>query len=489
MRPSNQPQLISIREPATLVARGLVLAAVAAVGVGCETKSFFDPGEVGRYERTPLVVPILDTLVVGIEQTDPVAVGARDVKPEDLIAPTEDITIRPNDLLLIEISDLIQPGAPKYEQKRVSESGRIKLPLIGELQVAGLTEAQASDLIDQMYRDADLIRNAKSSVVVSESVARSFTVVGFVNQQGTYQLRKSDLRLWEAITAAGGVSATEQVEYIYIVRRKDGVTPAIPVDMPAVPEAPVEPGFDPLMPQGRLSTIGPVFAMVQETDPLAPVDSPVMEDRVIQLEDAGTIPVDGGTMEPLEPVMSDDQPAGGPDVTTPAEPFEFVPLEQPSDREIIRVPFEPLMKFVDLRYNVVIKPGDMIYVPSPPIGEYYMDGHVLRGGAYSMTARKLTLQHALAAAGGMDEVAVPARTEIIRRVGPNQQVFVRVDLERIAAGMEPDVYIKPYDIIRVGTNAGAPFLASMRNAFRFTYGFGFLYDRNFAANENSNNSR
>ena len=32
----------------------------------------------------------------------------------------------------------------------------------------------------------------------------------------------------------------------------------------------------------------------------------------------------------------------------------------------------------------------------------------------------------------------------------------------------------------VGTNALAPFVAALRGAFRITYGFGFLYDRNFA---------
>jgi polysaccharide biosynthesis/export protein len=37
----------------------------------------------------------------------------------------------------------------------------------------------------------------------------------------------------------------------------------------------------------------------------------------------------------------------------------------------------------------------------------------------------------------------------------------------------------------VGTNALAPFLAAIRGSFRFTYGFGFLYDRNFAAAENN----
>jgi hypothetical protein len=35
-------------------------------------------------------------------------------------------------------------------------------------------------------------------------------------------------------------------------------------------------------------------------------------------------------------------------------------------------------------------------------------------------------------------------------------------------------------VIEVGTSVRAPFWAVVRNAFRMTYGFGFVYDRNFA---------
>ena len=42
-------------------------------------------------------------------------------------------------------------------------------------------------------------------------------------------------------------------------------------------------------------------------------------------------------------------------------------------------------------------------------------------------------------------------------------------------------------MVRVGTNAFAPFVSAFRNAFRITYGFGFLYDRNYAPDNNNNN--
>ena len=153
---------------------------------------------------------------------------------------------------------------------------------------------------------------------------------------------------------------------------------------------------------------------------------------------------------------------------------------------MIRVPLAQLRNG-DLRYNIVIRPQDMIIVPPPTTGEYYIDGHVNRTGVYSLTARKITLKQAIAAAGGFDGLAIPTRTEIIRRIGTDKEVFARVDLDKIFSGEQPDIFLKPNDVVRVGTNAIAPFMAALRNAFRITYGFGFLYDRNYAPQQDNNN--
>jgi protein involved in polysaccharide export with SLBB domain len=123
----------------------------------------------------------------------------------------------------------------------------------------------------------------------------------------------------------------------------------------------------------------------------------------------------------------------------------------------------------------------MVIVPMPVTGEYYIDGHVNRTGVYSLTARNITLKQAIAAAGGLDQLAIPStHTEIIRRIGQDKEVFASVDLDKVFSGQQPDIYLKPNDIVRVGTNAFAPFVAAFRNGYRITYGFGFLYDRNWA---------
>ena len=114
--------------------------------------------------------------------------------------------------------------------------------------------------------------------------------------------------------------------------------------------------------------------------------------------------------------------------------------------------------------------------------------HVQRVGVYSLTARKITLKQAVIGAGMLDQLAIPQRTQIVRRLpGLDQEVFTSVDLAKIFAGESPDIYLKPDDEVMVGTNFVAPFIAAVRNGFRITYGFGFLYDRNYWDQNNNGN--
>jgi hypothetical protein len=59
-----------------------------------------------------------------------------------------------------------------------------------------------------------------------------------------------------------------------------------------------------------------------------------------------------------------------------------------------------------------------------------------------------------------------------------KEVIVMVDLDKIARGEQPDIFIKPNDLINVGTHATARWRAVLRNAFQATYSLS--YSRNFA---------
>jgi beta-lactamase regulating signal transducer with metallopeptidase domain/protein involved in polysaccharide export with SLBB domain len=99
--------------------------------------------------------------------------------------------------------------------------------------------------------------------------------------------------------------------------------------------------------------------------------------------------------------------------------------------------------------DIAVLPGDIIRVSSPPAGEYYIDGQVARTGVYSLTARKITVKQAVAAAGGIGE-GKEAYISIIRREGRNEIWPMRdVRYGDILSGKHGDEYLQPNDVVRI----------------------------------------
>lgn len=161
------------------------------------------------------------------------------------------------------------------------------------------------------------------------------------------------------------------------------------------------------------------------------------------------------------------------------DPFGWAKAEKKDQVRIIALNLK-LLEQGDYRQNIVIRENDIIRIPSLEIGEWFIMGEVLRPGAYSLTGRKVTIKMALASAGNLGPLAWPENSVLIRRIGKNQEQMIPINIESILRGTEADIYLKPNDIIAVGTHWSTSFLAVMRNAFRMSYGFGFIYDRNFA---------
>jgi len=189
------------------------------------------------------------------------------------------------------------------------------------------------------------------------------------------------------------------------------------------------------------------------------------------------VPVQVGTPKPIEPII-EMEPSE--QLAAPPEGAPVFGVEQEgAGTRLIRIPADKLLAG-DPRYNIVIKSGDSIFVPVDIVGEFCIMGNVNRTGYIPITGRPMTLKQAIAAAGGLGPLAWPKRCEVIRRIGRKKEEIVMVDLDKIASGEQPDFFIKPHDLINVGTHATARWRAILRNAFRATYGFGFVYDRNFA---------
>lgn len=484
-RPSTLLERAKSPRTLSVLARCVVSLGALAVFTGCETKGFFAPGEVGRFEREPLVVPILKTLDPSVEENDKIFVNATDPTPADRKLQEVDYRISANDLLSIGISDLVATGQEQIETRRVTENGMISLPYIGPIHAEGMTEIEFEQAIVQAYKDMQLIQNANVSVTVVEPRGRSFEILGAVGHPAAYAIPQANFRVLDALVVGGDVPPNQAVEYIYIIRRIEKERPPTrPFTRPVLPTTTPVPNPGDLAPHSQLS---------QPPSPLASSHQNQDGERALNLladtsapEPAMKANAGGNFVEPSHPAepipipVESSHPilaqAGSSD-----RGFEFNAPTAPSDVRVIRIPYQAL-RDGDLNYNIPLRPYDVVWVQPMASGVYYVYGHVLRPGVFTLAGQKVTIKQAIGGAGMFDELAIPQRTEIVRRIRPDHEIAMRIDLQRIFNMEEPDVYLKPDDQIFVGTNAVAPFIAAIRGAFRITYGFGFLYDRNFAYN-------
>jgi polysaccharide export outer membrane protein len=441
-------------------AAALVVAAVSAGG--CDIKSFIDPSEMFYNTNKPIQNPILDSIsdiYPSVDDPNVQFLNAGDIRPEDLVVISTDYKIGRGDLISISVQALVSAGVETNKQGRVSETGNITMPLIPPVHAEGLTEAELQKAISDAYADAKIINQAQVTVQVIEERSRTFSAIGSVGNAGEYQILKSDFKMLDAMVLFRDFPQT--TTEVYVVRQisedpssqKPGTEKPTPTGNPAVP--PVNPTHPGASPYDR-----------DRTD-ATPVRPAALAVAAVKEAGKGSATIPGGV-----PLM---QASGG---------LAFNPPSGSGATRVIRVPVGPLRNG-DFRYNIVIRPHDLIIAPLPVVGEYYAEGHIARTGVYSLADRKITIKQAVWAAGGLDGVAIPERTELTRRVGPNREVSVRLDLDAIFSGTQPDIYLKPYDEIQVGTNILAPFIADIREGFRITYGFGFLYDRNYAPQSNA----
>ncbi|HBL25677.1 MAG TPA: hypothetical protein DD490_02455 [Acidobacteria bacterium] len=118
--------------------------------------------------------------------------------------------------------DLVQVKVFETEQLngsyRVSEDGDITLPLVGTVQISGLTESEAGNRV-QAVLEKDSLQRASVSVQVLEYRSNPISVIGAVRQPGALSFA-GRWTLLEALTAAGGLS-NEHGAVLHVLRRSE----------------------------------------------------------------------------------------------------------------------------------------------------------------------------------------------------------------------------------------------------------------------------
>ncbi len=131
--------------------------------------------------------------------------------------------------------------------------------------------------------------------------------------------------------------------------------------------------------------------------------------------------------------------------------------------QYVSVDFKKLVVEGDTQHDVVIEPGDYIYVPSALEKEIYVMGEVALPSSLGYL-NKVTLAESIALAGGMTFNA--SSRVLVVRGSLNEPYTFYIDLNLILRGCEPDFLLRPGDIVYVPPRTFTSFRELVQYAIR-----------------------
>ncbi|MEC3949199.1 polysaccharide biosynthesis/export family protein [Sphingobium sp. HWE2-09] len=140
-----------------------------------------------------------------------------------------DYRIAPDDVLRIQVYH--EPGL-SLEDAQVTAAGMIRMPLIGDVSIAGLTASEASDVIAGRLGERYLV-SPQVSLFVKKAVGRRVTLDGEVREPGLYPV-DGRLSLLQAVALAKGPTRLAGLNQVVIVRQIEGQRQAALFDLAAI---------------------------------------------------------------------------------------------------------------------------------------------------------------------------------------------------------------------------------------------------------------
>ena len=244
---------------------------------------------------------------------------------------------QPGDYVLT-AGDLVEVSvfeAPELKREaRVGARGFVTLPLLGPVQVMGLSTAEAEKRIEDLYQ-AKFIHDPHVSIYIKEQQGQKVTVVGSVKKPGTYDY-PARRRLLDALALAEGFDdkAGKTVQVRRVVDDPNNPTTYL-VDM------------DQLIQNGRTE-----------------LNIEIKGGDVIYVPEAGTVYVDGGVKKPgsypIKKQMAISEAiaaAGGLTMTANPNDVKLVRYMEDGKREVVQLTEESTQNT-----KITLNDRDLIFV-------------------------------------------------------------------------------------------------------------------------------
>lgn len=273
------------------------------------------------------------------------------------------------DLIAIQVS-----GVREFSQSaRVANSGRIRVPYVGIMFVAGRTVLELEREIATKIKEFQLVEEPSVRVHVEQFRAQPAYIIGEVSAPGQFVIT-NEMYLLDLISKAGGLN----------------------------------PGADPTAILYRRNAA-----------------RPQVETRLILANTVGNAP--------------------SPAAVSPGSEAPEIKAE-----EVISIDLTALHEGTRPEMNLRVQGGDILYIPRRQQSSIYIIGEVNVPGAYTLPRRgEITAAQAIIYAGGPLATAKMSSGFLMRHDEAGTRQALPVDFAAILEGRQPDIPVRPDDIIFV----------------------------------------
>ena len=138
-----------------------------------------------------------------------------------------DARIMPKDVLSIVVNTTTPSAASQFnlvtpttqtqiQTYLVDNDGKIQFPVVGELKVGGLTKNEAEQMIRQAI--SPYLAESENPVVTVRMSSFSISVLGEVNQPGTFTVAREKINVLEALSRAGDLTIYGLRDNVTLIR-------------------------------------------------------------------------------------------------------------------------------------------------------------------------------------------------------------------------------------------------------------------------------
>jgi polysaccharide export outer membrane protein len=139
--------------------------------------------------------------------------------------PYAEYKLGPRDLVEVRVIEIPELNV----ERRVTETGKLALPMVGDFDVAGLTAREVQERLANTLRQR-YVNRANVSIVIKEFANKPVSIVGAVQRPGSLNV-SGRWDLLQAISAAGGLNERAG-KRIFVLRKGDnGKTETIEVSV------------------------------------------------------------------------------------------------------------------------------------------------------------------------------------------------------------------------------------------------------------------